>query len=90
MDLISREDLLKQIDEDSKGHQGAYGDMWEFLDTIAKMPTIESRPKGKWEAENDWHKCSNCGEYADYITAGGGCENLSNYCPNCGAEMESE
>ena len=93
MELISREELLKQIDEDSKGKQGAYGDMWEFLDTIEKLPTIESRPKGKWikfpnpnhspfdNSSEYTYTCNNCGrmEFEEGF-----------YCRLCGEKMESE
>lgn len=40
-DLISREELLKQIETDSKGHEGQYGDEWLFIDTINSIPTAE-------------------------------------------------
>lgn len=42
------------------------------------------RPKGKWIDD----KCSNCGWEGD-IVENGTCY-YGNYCPNCGAEMESE
>lgn len=41
MELISKEDLLKQIDKDSRGQEGYYGDEWKFLDTIRSMPTVD-------------------------------------------------
>ena len=97
MELISKEALLKQIEEDSEElGRGYYGDEWKWMDTINNMPTIESRPKGRWnvrrlEISENWiHKfynCSVCGEDAffdedrDYLT---------NYCPHCGADMRGE
>ena len=60
------------------------------MNAINDMPTIEpQRKKGKW-IEHNPHKwglgivfeCSECGEKID-------CES-SNFCPNCGAEMEGQ
>ena len=39
MDLIDRQALLKQIDIDSDGEPGYYGDTWKFIDTIKRMPS---------------------------------------------------
>ena len=41
MDLIDRQALLKQIDIDSDGEPGYYGDTWKFIDTIESMPPAE-------------------------------------------------
>ena len=38
-DLIDREALLRQIDIDSEGEPGYYGDTWKFIDTIKRMPS---------------------------------------------------
>jgi len=38
-DLIDREALLRQIDIDSEGEPGYYGDTWKFIDTIKSMPS---------------------------------------------------
>ena len=40
-DLISKKALLKQIDIDSEGQPGWYGDTWQFIDTIKNMPSAE-------------------------------------------------
>ena len=40
-DLIDREALLRQIDIDSEGEPGYYGDTWKFIDTIKSMPPAE-------------------------------------------------
>ena len=40
-DLIDRQALLKQIDIDSDGEPGYYGDTWKFIDTIKSMPSAE-------------------------------------------------
>lgn len=89
MELISREELLKQIETDSKGNEGQYGDEWLFIDTINSIPTIEERKEGKWIRAEGELICSIC-EYpaefnplsSDFIE--------TNYCPNCGARMKGE
>ena len=40
-DLIDREALLRQIDIDSEGEPGYYGDTWKFIDTIKSMPPAQ-------------------------------------------------
>ena len=55
------------------------------------LPTIESRPTGRWE---DWHgapHCSNCGEEAitEWNTTGGEWIKTP-FCPFCGAKMEEQ
>ena len=55
MDLIDRQALLKQIDIDSDGEPGYYGDTWKFIDTIKKMPSAVDVPDtniGKMELIN--------------------------------------
>lgn len=83
MELISREELLKQIETDSKGNGGQYGDEWLFIDTINSIPAVEERKEGHWGYTDDMYEtfvCSVCGfdteDYEKY-----------NYCPNCGAKM---
>ena len=46
-DLISRQALLRQIEIDSEGTLGSYGDNWQFINTIRRMPTVD-RPRGEW------------------------------------------
>ena len=35
---INKRELLEQIDIDSDGSPGLYGDEWKFMDTINNMP----------------------------------------------------
>lgn len=35
---INKRELLEQIDIDSDGSTGLYGDEWKFMDTINNMP----------------------------------------------------
>ena len=83
-DLIRLEDVLAIIDRRTvKGKL-------QVAREVLKLPTIEpERKKGMW-IEHNPHKwglgivfeCSECGEKID-------CE-PSNFCPNCGAEMEGQ
>ncbi len=41
-DNISRSALIKQIEIDSDGSPGWYGDTWQFMKTIAKMPSTDN------------------------------------------------
>ena len=45
-DLIDREALLRQIDIDSEGEPGYYGDTWKFIDTIKSMPSATDKNVG--------------------------------------------
>lgn len=65
----------------------------ECGDMVEEMPTIEpERKKGKWVHDgydfphgNDWIHCSVCGKRGINVPA-----DLTNYCPNCGAEMRGD
>ena len=43
-ELIDRDELLQQINLDSFGVEGSYGDTWKFLDTIENMPSVKPEP----------------------------------------------
>ena len=64
-------------------------DMQELIDEKMKDIVVE-RKKGKWidhEIDKDFAKCSECGSCWEW----GFVKNCNmNFCPNCGAEMESE
>lgn len=88
-DTISREAMLKT--------QAKYADQmgatkfWQMRDDIRALPPVQpTRKKGHWipvKEEEKWlymglaYKCSNCDSAVDDDT---------DYCPDCGAEMESE
>lgn len=95
-DLISRSNLLKELEyyishtpEDSIAHY-AYIRCKDLAD---RMPTIEAVPvvHGEWIDNTGCldsvrkYKCSNCGKKPitnmHYVTI------LSDFCPNCGADM---
>ena len=46
MDLIDRQALLKQIEIDSDGEPGYYGDTWKFIDTIKNLPSATDKNVG--------------------------------------------
>ena len=60
-------------------------------DELDNASTIEPERTGKWIKEKNrgqLYQCSACGNYLDFrgVNAGRG---SANYCPNCGARMES-
>lgn len=90
-DCISRTDVLKLMQDNRHTHNGDWA-MQESMDDIRALPLVTPiRPKGHWIETNDYFtgayesidyvECSCC--HADSLEEG-------NYCPNCGAEMESE
>lgn len=94
-DCISRKDLYNALydrfhDEDSPNNitEVTLGSVRNF---VKDFPSVTPKPKtGHWEWElEDWNKwtCSECGftKRTDVHVRLG-----YNYCPNCGAEMESE
>ena len=66
-------------------------DILEIIDRIAKSEycrgvDVATQKRGKWIPEKyGGHKCSVCGEYP--LQAGDESEELSDYCPHCGADM---
>lgn len=64
-----------------------------FENVLKEQPTIEPERTGKWiDCNNSEHwKCSECGYRGPYSwdDQHGFEEWLSDYCPNCGARMES-
>lgn len=60
---------------------------------IDNAPTVLERPHGEWVIEKNttfefYMKCSNCDHPAEWLD----CESqlLSNFCPNCGADMRGK
>lgn len=63
-------------------------ELQKIVDEKVKEMVVE-RKKGKWiEEPNCWLRCSCCKSHYPHTSING--VNGSNYCPNCGAEMESE
>ena len=92
-DLISRTVLIDELMAgcmplDLPGLSGVTGDELTIRDYIDSAPSVDAAPvvHGRWidipdKREWDQKMCSICGDYRC-------CQ--SNYCPNCGAKMESE
>lgn len=61
------------------------------------LPPVTPVPQGKWIKRESitgleqYYECSNCGNHCLYEYVEIGFQNAkTKYCPNCGAEMESE
>ena len=90
MRYIDADRLNKQIEIDSKGNEGQYGDEWQFIDTINSMPTADVRKNihakkviggGECDGATCWFECSSCHGVVDIEDA---------YCKHCGAVLEYE
>lgn len=54
------------------------------ITVLDAQPTIEERKTGKWiPFDYPWYRCSECGAVRENKSF------LENYCPNCGARMET-
>ena len=87
MSLINREALIAEYDRVHIGEPG------KARKLIEDAPTIEPERTGKWVEQDDgwdgvYYECSICKEPFTLID-GTPSDNLYNYCPNCGARMES-
>ena len=92
MELISREDFRDRMyheafevdSELQKWDSGCWVRYKLFEKILDEMPTVESRPKGKWiDNPPDSWICSNCGtHYSERLT-----HKKHNYCAVCGADM---
>lgn len=83
-DAISRDMALeKMADYVASGYADSVEDFEEYSRIVCQLPPVTQK-SGKWKYVPDadgFYICSECrcgNEYAD------------NYCPNCGAKMESE
>ena len=95
-DLISREALLKRIDEERE-YLIVRGQTWaehilvhNFRDLVEDAPTFEDRPTGHWmpkECNFYWFRQFACSECEHEIICR---EKTPNYCEKCGADMRGE
>ena len=96
-ELVSRADVLKLMQDNWHTHNGDWA-MQESMDDIRVLPSVTPQePKtGHWIKHNTpnntyYYDCSLCGCVAPCTeTADSYLWKLSNFCPDCGARMESE
>lgn len=68
----------------------------EIRDKMERLPSAQpEREKGEWIWCGDKHVCSECDEFAlcdayDVLETGEYQEDLSDFCPHCGADMRGE
>ena len=72
------------------GYMDALAQVDDWLDAQPTLTIDDLRPKGRWvpnEPESDvWFHCSEC--ETDISTSWDyDCDQMWNYCPNCGADM---
>lgn len=96
MRLIDADALIEQMEADAEQMEDPIAKMFAYaaIADTKHAPTIEPK-KGKWIRENivltsnppqyKWH-CSECGKMVHWFTA----EVLTDFCPNCGADMRGE
>ena len=64
-----------------------------YYEKMQAIPAADVRPvvRGWWVTVTNghgWHECSLCHDYAPLFQSGE--EHLTNYCPNCGADMRKK
>jgi ribosomal protein S27AE len=83
------DDFLSYFRLDDNGETLVLTDKRGYTRAVELLP-YEERPQGEWIINEDidfgnFKMCSNCGENAEWLDGGG--QFLSNFCPNCGANM---
>ena len=105
-ETIYKEDAIKAFDTepfivgDAKAAINTYSYLRNVIRKIKNLPPAEPQKKGKWERHNtyygddtsgfvdpDW-RCSECGKRANVNEWF--MYDLTDYCPNCGADMRGE
>ena len=88
-DAISRETLITKLTELIKTKRSTIEIKAKLIPMIQNMPSVTPK-SGKWiNDKDDMPTCSKCGYIPPYSAVIDDYE-YSNYCPNCGAKMESE
>lgn len=85
-DAISRDMALeKMADYVASGYADSVEDFEEYSRIICQLPSVTQK-SGKWIKKGNTLKCPFCGAKGEDIKD----DYCFNYCPNCGAKMESE
>ena len=89
-DCISRQAVMGLVEHSERLF--SYDKPW-ILKEVKELPSVTQK-SGKWIEKEGWdgdiyYECSVCSEPFCLIE-GTPTYNLYNYCPNCGAKMESE
>ena len=83
MRLIDADELKEAMLEESDWWENA--DVWIAHNVIDKARTIEPVKHGKWIDDGDCFICSNCRKAFGFLSA----KCVTNFCPDCGADMRS-
>ena len=90
---MTRAEAIAMIEDDKKRHHDELSGRYRAALTMA-IEVLQHEPKtGKWEDKGDYYVCSECGERMPYSVFSGGSRAyayMSEYCPRCGARMESD
>lgn len=98
-DCVSRQALLRKMNTKTHEYGNGLGFCKEWVELINSMPPVlPKRKQGEWiekvhNFEKCWAECSVCGKTASgrsKDTGWGYTYSYTDYCPNCGARMESE
>ena len=91
MDYISREKTIREVVKTSTKFCRDPELVANIINSITAIPVadVQEVRSGRWERNDDgimiWWECSECHHDAWYDR-----ENLFNFCPNCGAKMETD
>lgn len=88
MRLIDADALIAEYDRVHIGPAGGARKLMEEAPTIEAVPVV----RGEWVLKEAAHyfKCSLCKEPIRYKFGYANSSRYYNYCPNCGAQMETE
>lgn len=90
MRLIDADELKEEMLEESDWWENA--DVWVAHNVIDKAPTVVPAKRGEWVEDICYEEviiCNACGNEAYFDLDKGTYINFD-YCPNCGAKMESD